>query len=76
MTIDRLLIICSIIELSFIAICDGPDCFNYFQWTAISLLLVKGLLVFAQYRRMARSASAQVGEQQDRSSSIDMDNAD
>lgn len=47
MNIDRLLIICSVIELSFIAICDGPECFTAFQWAALGLLLFKAWLVLA-----------------------------
>ncbi len=41
MLLDRLLIACSIFELSFLACEQGPSCYTIFQWVTISLLLVK-----------------------------------
>ena len=41
MLLDRLLIACSILELSFLACEHGPSCYTAFQWITISLLLVK-----------------------------------
>lgn len=62
MTIDRLLIICSVIELSFIAYCDGPGCFTCFQWAAITLISIKMVLAAYEYRRRTVAAAAKGNE--------------
>ena len=62
MTIDRLLIICSVIELSFIAYCDGPGCFNGFQWAAITLLSIKMVLAAHECRRRTVTVAAMGNE--------------
>ncbi|MEI9927819.1 MAG: hypothetical protein WDN44_09080 [Sphingomonas sp.] len=76
MTIDRLLIFCSLIELSFIACHDGPDCFTCFQWAVIVLLCVKGLLTLTKYRRRAFCAITQDADVAISDFAADTDNPD
>ena len=49
---DRLLIICSIIELSFTGCWQGPSGYTPFQWAALMLLLLK----LAQYLQAPKTS--------------------
>lgn len=49
MTIDRLLITCSLIELSYFGYKDGITCYTPFQWVAITLLGIKLILVLRRW---------------------------
>lgn len=52
MLLDRLLITCSIFELSFLACEQGPSCYTTFQWVTMSLLLVKlAMCLYAMGKR-------------------------
>jgi len=54
MTIDRLLIICSLIELAYFGYKVGVSHFTLFQWVACVLLTVKLILALHNWHRRAR----------------------
>jgi hypothetical protein len=59
MSIDRLLIVCSLVELGFIACTEGVDCYTCFQWTAIVLLGLKFILLMID-RLLAKRTTAEI----------------
>jgi hypothetical protein len=63
MTIDRLLITCSLIELTFTAYHGGPGCLSCFQWAAIALLCAKGVATLAERRHPRPSAAPKLAEE-------------
>jgi hypothetical protein len=53
MTIDRLLIVCSIIELGYVGYKEGIASFTPFQWVAFTLLIIKLIVVLLSWYRRA-----------------------
>lgn len=62
MAIDRMLIVCSLIELSYLACSHGVTGFTCFQWIALTLLVAKLMaLVIVKHRaRFIRTAKFEV----------------
>lgn len=57
MNIDRLLILCSVMELSFLACHKGLGCFTGFQWAALLLLAVKLAMLLLSRRSPSNAES-------------------
>lgn len=45
MSIDRMLITCSLVELTYFGCSEGVVCYSPFQWTTLALLALKLILV-------------------------------
>ena len=45
MSIDRMLITCSLVELTYFGCTEGVVCYSPFQWTTLALLALKLILV-------------------------------
>jgi hypothetical protein len=50
MSIDRMLIICSLVELTYFGCSEGVACYSPFQWTTLALLALKLILVIKTWK--------------------------